>query len=421
MGNAESQSPSKPVGKDRAQTENFHPCLETLCRKLKAASAAQVKNREPKEGDLDLDLVRSVFRLDGDKHNLTHIPPSPTKTGASLSPTERCHQAPTPSIGYYLVNYVVAKGKSHSNALTTADFLRGCQDILDSMSESNYCAEMYIGYNSSIPGCRLSPEMDETHLRHMLVTCFYLYQDLHYCPTVLTMEDQYLINSLVLSIMRNRKTISKDDLLSWTYENCPRLFGSTHAWLIRALVDAQGPVHNNPIIKDINCNAIPAALPPELAYNAQTASQAAPPRLASPTTRPKLVSRSSSASLKSMGSMHSDQILCGVLKWLLSSLLARSYFLSSSLNKLDDSPSDPTADKIKSLSQPVHWTLLYNSNSHGLSMNRFQHHVFAYKGQTVMLIELEAGDLYVVAADAEWKESTSRYGGMDALVLEAVP
>jgi len=78
-------------------------------------------------------------------------------------------------------------------------------------------------------------------------------------------------------------------------------------------------------------------------------------------------------------------------------------------------------DKIKSLSQPVEWSLLYNSNSHGLSMNRFQHHVFSYKGQTVMLVELEAGDLYVVAADTEWKESTQRYGGMDALILEAVP
>ena len=39
----------------------------------------------------------------------------------------------------------------------------------------------------------------------------------------------------------------------------------------------------------------------------------------------------------------------------------------------------------------------------------------------MMLVELEAGDLYVVAADAEWKESTSRYGGIDALILEAVP
>ena len=47
--------------------------------------------------------------------------------------------------------------------------------------------------------------------------------------------------------------------------------------------------------------------------------------------------------------------------------------------------------------------------------------MFSYKGQTVMLLELEAGDLYVVASDAEWKESTSRFGGMDAVILEAVP
>ena len=34
--------------------------------------------------------------------------------------------------------------------LSSEDFLRGCQDILDSMSETNYCVEMYIGRPSSI-------------------------------------------------------------------------------------------------------------------------------------------------------------------------------------------------------------------------------------------------------------------------------
>merc|ERR1711942_29701 len=121
-----------------------------------------------------------------------------------------------------------------------------------------------------------------------------------------------------------------------------------------------------------------------------------------------------------MGSLHSDQVLCLMLKWLLSGLLARSYYLTTSQEKMDEEP-DPFEDKIKSLSQSTQWTLLYNSNTHGLSMNRFQHHVFSYKGQTVMLLELEAGDLYVVASDAEWKESTSRFGGMDAVIIEAVP
>ena len=130
------------------------------------------------------------------------------------------------------------------------------------------------GYNTSDKDWHLSSVMDEVHLRHMLVTCFYLYQNLHYGPTVLTMEDQYLLNSLVISIMSSKKTVSKDDLLSWVrtkknrlvllnkiffghlntfsisiylwtlrfqmYENCSRLFGSTHAWIIRALVDEKG-------------------------------------------------------------------------------------------------------------------------------------------------------------------------------------
>jgi len=419
MGNAESQtSPGKAAAAGgKSPLIAFHPSLELLRRKLKAASTA--KNNQS-EGDLDIDTLRSVFRLAGDDIHVTHIPPSsPAKSVVGRSPSERFHQAPTPSIGDYFLNYLVAKRKKQSDLFRIDDFVGGCQEILDTLSETNYCAEMYIGYNTSDKDWHLSSVMDEIHLRHMLVTCFYLYQSLHYGATVLTMEDQYLLNSLVISIMSTKKTVSKDDLLSWIYENCSRLFGSTHAWIIRALVDEKGPIHS--ALDDLCPNvAAPSHLPPEMAFNNNAKPVPSPLRATSP-TRPKLSSCSSSASLKSMGSLHSDTILCPMLKWLLSSLLARSYFLSALQDKSEDSPSDPFVDRIKSLSQPVEWTLLFNSNNHGLSMNRFQHHVFAYKGQSVMLVELEAGDVYAIASDAEWKESTSRFGGMDAVLLEAVP
>jgi len=38
-----------------------------------------------------------------------------------------------------------------------------------------------------------------------------------------------------------------------------------------------------------------------------------------------------------------------------------------------------------------------------------------------MLIELEAGDLFIIASDEEWKESTNRFGGMDCVILEVKP
>ena len=57
--------------------------------------------------------------------------------------------------------------------------------------------------------------MDEIHLRHALITAFYLYQDLHNGATTLTLEDQFVLNALVISILNNKKTVTKDDLLSW--------------------------------------------------------------------------------------------------------------------------------------------------------------------------------------------------------------
>ena len=103
-----------------------------------------------------------------------------------------------------------------------------------------------------------------------------------------------------------------------------------------------GPVHTDPALHN-DLSPQLTSLPPELAFNSSPPSSPSahppahhPPHPAHPPhlspnmsrTRPKLVSRSSSASLKSMGSMHSDQILCPMLKWLLSGLLARSFFLA---------------------------------------------------------------------------------------------
>ena len=134
------------------------------------------------ECDLDIETLRSVFRLAGDDIHVTHIPPSsPAKSAVGRSPSERFHQAPTPSIGDYFLNYLVAKRKKQSvyiypaaisdrdirqlylrrrvlhqvfylfqDLFGTDDFVSGCQEILDVMSETNYCAEMYIGTSLTI-------------------------------------------------------------------------------------------------------------------------------------------------------------------------------------------------------------------------------------------------------------------------------
>ncbi|XP_046850608.1 uncharacterized protein LOC124444071 [Xenia sp. Carnegie-2017] len=67
------------------------------------------------------------------------------------------------------------------------------------------------------------------------------------------------------------------------------------------------------------------------------------------------------------------------------------------------------------------WRDLYNSNEHGLSHNRFKHHVFSYRGPTVMLIVLENDKRLVLALDVEWRESTKCFGGANTRLYEINP
>nr|CAD7401283.1 unnamed protein product [Timema poppensis] len=70
---------------------------------------------------------------------------------------------------------------------------------------------------------------------------------------------------------------------------------------------------------------------------------------------------------------------------------------------------------------PSHWTLLYNSNDHGLGANRFMHHVLSYRGSTLTFLRGEGGVQFCVAASTEWKESHQYWGGDDCVVIQLLP
>eukprot|EP00052_Salpingoeca_macrocollata_P004748 m.43268 g.43268 ORF g.43268 m.43268 type:complete len:454 (-) comp14424_c0_seq1:64-1425(-) len=67
------------------------------------------------------------------------------------------------------------------------------------------------------------------------------------------------------------------------------------------------------------------------------------------------------------------------------------------------------------------WTLLYCSRQHGMSFNRFQHHVGMYAGPTVLILEDAAGHRFGAAVDCEWKESDHPRGGENCRVFTLAP
>lgn len=70
---------------------------------------------------------------------------------------------------------------------------------------------------------------------------------------------------------------------------------------------------------------------------------------------------------------------------------------------------------------PSHWSLLYDSDQHGVGSNRFLHHVLGYKGPTLILLKIDNGQVFCIASPAEWRETHLYTGAENSAVLQLQP
>lgn len=70
---------------------------------------------------------------------------------------------------------------------------------------------------------------------------------------------------------------------------------------------------------------------------------------------------------------------------------------------------------------PSHWTLLYDSQQHGVGSNRFLHHVLGYRGPTLCLLHSKTDELFCIAAPGEWRETHLYTGDKECQVMQLLP
>ncbi|XP_017120892.1 uncharacterized protein LOC108141824 [Drosophila elegans] len=114
--------------------------------------------------------------------------------------------------------------------------------------------------------------------------------------------------------------------------------------------------------------------------------------------------------------------------WLLAGALPPLYSKPQTVappaNKGNNNLSASTAVQIfkeKLSMMPSHWTLLYDSNEHGVGANRFLHHVLGYRGPTLVLLHTKDEQTYCVASPTEWKETHLFVGGEGSCVIQLLP
>ncbi|XP_065061200.1 uncharacterized protein LOC135688317 isoform X2 [Rhopilema esculentum] len=116
-------------------------------------------------------------------------------------------------------------------------------------------------------------------------------------------------------------------------------------------------------------------------------------------------------------SEHSFPLLTPSLLWYLCCVLPICY------TRLEKSQSyNQPCDSLESDSSRFYtWNIIYDSNEHGLSLNRFKHKCLNYPSPTVTLVRFTNGLLLALALDEPWRDSSDRFGGSYSCLLEILP
>ncbi|KAL3856227.1 hypothetical protein ACJMK2_011004 [Sinanodonta woodiana] len=194
-------------------------------------------------------------------------------------------------------------------------------------------------------------------------------------------QDDKLFESMALSMFGIKDTLNFDSFSKWLAQHCPHMFSGVHNWVHQILTGSK--------------------MPSEL--------ETAP--------FPLLERFVEGKHCMSMGML-----------WALSATIPYQYTHSA---KEDAAQQDTSSGfknplltsyhllmKLAHLSGCQSWTLLYDSCEHGLSLNRFTHHISSYNGPTITLISFEGRNMYCVAEDKGWSEGPSRFGEEDMMIIQ---
>ncbi|KAK7082244.1 hypothetical protein SK128_024687 [Halocaridina rubra] len=194
-----------------------------------------------------------------------------------------------------------------------------------------------------------------------------------------------ILMAVVKAIMHGKESVNAKYLHSWICQHCPRLVMWMHRYITHMLTVGHRTIPLNTDEKEDD------------------------------TDTPILDCEHTSTCIN----------LHPALIWLLTCTLPTLYTKPQSKNVPPSHSimTDPHVfiEKMISATSPTHWLPLYNSDTDGMSMNRFQHHVFGYNGPTLIFITAEDENMFCIAADDSWKDSKHFWGREHSYCLQLTP
>ena len=183
-------------------------------------------------------------------------------------------------------------------------------------------------------------------------------------------EKDTTLTSISASILDQRTTVSCEEAAEWVHCNCPKMMHGVQTWLESKLTGH-------------------------------------------PKTLTGFIPQPSE-------SLEDRRLLTPSCLWYLCCMLPSCYtYMENKYKTADEHDSGGGGES--SEDTVFTWNLLFDSNQHGLSLNRFKHKVMEYKSPTVTLIEFSSGLTVALALDEKWKDSPEKYGGPYCQLLELSP
>jgi len=273
-----------------------------------------------------------------------------------------------------LFSHIASTGGSNRNTeeLTRDEFVDGFENFLDRGRSIEGKLESYFSVFS---------DGESTMSFTDLVEMFHISRSLAVSLTGAVQgpkpEAETIADVWARSIMGNESThVDCDKFCGWAKQNCPRVFDGIHCWVMKMLL-----------------------------YRGH-----------SPGTTPKGFHGIPCLTEQ----LDSHSLLNTETLWILSTILPPC-FLGNVAQTSAQQQRMATTNEEKPLQRNKEWGLLYDSEQHGQSLNRFKHHCMSYHGPTVTLLRVGKEVLLVVAIDVEWRESSSSWGNSDCRVIQVRP
>lgn len=202
-----------------------------------------------------------------------------------------------------------------------------------------------------------------------------------------TTKDEQVFSAMVQSMFGMNENLTFDDFKQWTHRHSPHIFCGVHNWVYTIMTGSKMPEEQEVV----------APVP--------------------------LLERF----------VEGKYCMCMGMLWVLSTVLPQSYTSTHTDNKEECSEASSSSTKnplltsymiimkLARLSKCQSWALLYDSTEHGLSQNRFAHHVMSYQGPTMTLVSFEGRNVYCIAEDRPWREGTQKFGDVDSMLIQLTP